>query len=327
MLSLTTPGPTSGTPLISSKTLDAGGYTIYAVSKPQGKDNLSYAEYATASIQLKSAYLTAASSGATVAKGDDLKITGNAQGDPESVRVWIFGKNYYGKDAKLYDTATVESDGSFEYKLKGGDTEDLSAGQYFAVIQHPMSKGFGIDTTLVDPSDPSKDGSRIYVGWRVQMRLITNLQASDAATALIQALDSPNIDDTYVKLTFNVEEPYIIIDPIGDKAAGSKFTITGTTNAAVGDKLIVDVTSAAFGPSKKTEAAGFGSVAGNAVVEKGDGANKWSFEVDAADLKPDQYIVKVECIETDTTNTANFNMVAADETTPTADSYDHRTRR
>ena len=296
------------------KTLDAGGYTIYAVSKPQGKDNLSYAEYGTASIQLKSAYLTATSSGATVAKGDDLKITGNAQGDPESVRVWIFGKNYYGKDAKLYDTATVESDGSFEYKLKGGDTKDLSAGQYFAVIQHPMSKGFGIDTTLVDPSDPSK-GTRIVGG--VYPVLITDLQASDAATALIQALDSPNIDDTYVKLTFDVEEPYIFIDPIGDKAAGSKFTITGTTNAAVGDKLIVDVTSAAFGPSKKTEAAGFGSVAGNAVVEKGDGANKWSFEVDAADLKPDQYIVKVECIETDTTNTANFNMVAADETTPT----------
>jgi len=298
------------------KTLDAGGYTIYAVSKPQGKDNLSYAEYGTASIQLKSAYLTATSSGATVAKGDDLKITGNAQGDPESVRVWIFGKNYYGKDAKLYDTATVESDGSFEYKLKGGDTKDLSAGQYFAVIQHPMSKGFGIDTMLDDPSDPSK-GTWIVGG--VYPVLITNLQASDAATALIQALDSPNIDDTYVKLTFDVEEPYIFIDPIGDKAAGSKFTITGTTNAAVGDKLIVDVTSAAFGPSKKTEAAGFGSVAGNAVVEKGDGANKWSFEVDAAGLKADQYIVKVECIETDTTNTANFNMVAADETTPTAE--------
>jgi len=125
---------------------------------------------------------------------------------------------------------------------------------------------------------------------------IGRLQASDAANALIQALDSPNIDDTYVKLTFDVEEPYIFIDSIGDKEAGSKFTITGTTNVAVGDKLIIDVTSAAFGPTKKTEASGFGAVSGNVVVEKGDGANKWSFEVDASDLKPDQYIVKVECI-------------------------------
>ncbi|MFY9508495.1 MAG: PGF-CTERM sorting domain-containing protein, partial [Candidatus Methanoculleus thermohydrogenotrophicum] len=38
-----------------------------------------------------------------------------------------------------------------------------------------------------------------------------------------------------------------------------------------------------------------------------------------ADLKPDQYIVKVECIETDTTTTAEFNLVEPVETTPTAE--------
>ncbi|MFY9404999.1 MAG: PGF-CTERM sorting domain-containing protein, partial [Candidatus Methanoculleus thermohydrogenotrophicum] len=118
--------------------------------------------------------------------------------------------------------------------------------------------------------------------------------------------------------TFTVEEPRITIDPIGIKEAGSKFTITGTTNMAVGDKLIVEVTSSAFGPTKKGEAGGFGSVSGVAVVEKGDGANKWSFEVDAANLKPDEYIVKVECVETDTTTTAIFDLVEAVETTPPA---------
>ena len=87
---------------------------------------------------------------------------------------------------------------------------------------------------------------------------ITGLQASDAASAVINALDSVNVDDTYVKLTFNVQEAYITIDPIGIKEAGSKFTITGTTNVAVGDKLIVDVTSSAFGPTKKTETSRFG---------------------------------------------------------------------
>ena len=294
-----------------ARSLDAGGYTIYAVSKPVGKDKLSDAEYATASIQLKSAYLTATSSGAIVAKGDDLKITGTAQGDPENVQVWIFGKNFYGKNERLVDTASVESDGSFEYELKGAETKDLSPGQYFAVIQHPMTKGFGVEAD-------AKAGE-IYGTTGVVRTKITDLQASAAATALINALDSPNVDDTYVKLTFDVEEAYIAIDPIGDKEAGSKFTISGTTNVAVGDKLIIDVTSSAFGPAKKTEAAGFGSVAGTVTVEKGDGANKWSFEVDAADLKPDQYIVKVECIETETTTTANFNLVEKVETTPTTE--------
>lgn len=291
------------------RTLDAGGYTIYAVSQPKNKDDLSDAKYATAAIQLKTGFLTATSSGAKIAKGDDLKITGTAMGDPDNVFVWIFGKNRQ----VLGESATVESDGSFEYELKGGETRDWSAGQYFAVVQHPMmDKKQGV-YKYDDGKIRGAEGSginEIYIG---------KLQASDAANALIQALDSPNIDDTYVKLTFDVEEPYIFIDSIGIKEAGSKFTITGTTNVAVGDKLIIDVTSAAFGPTKKTEASGFGAVSGNVVVEKGDGANKWSFEVDASDLKPDQYIVKVECIETDTTATANFNLVEPVETTPTAE--------
>ena len=57
------------------------------------------------------------------------------------------------------------------------------------------------------------------------------LQASDAANALIQALDSPYVDDTYVKPR-STSRPYIFIDPVGDKEAGSKFTISGTTNVA-----------------------------------------------------------------------------------------------
>lgn len=292
--------------------LDAGGYTIYAVSKPLDKSKLSDAQYATASIQLRSGFITATSSGAVVARGDDLTLTGTAQGDPDFVKVWIFGKN----KQILGDSATVEDDGSFEYELKGGDTSNLAAGQYFVVIQHPMmNKEFDINTNAT-------------AGWIVGRGVsgfapvyIRGLQASDAATALINALDSPNIDDTYVKLTFLVEEPSIFIDAIGDKAAGSTFTITGTTNLAVDDTLNVEVTSAAFQPTSKSEASGFGSVAGTTTVKQGDGANTWSFEVDGASFKPDQYIVKIESIETSTTSTATFNVVEAVPTTqatPTA---------
>ena len=298
---------------VQNKALDAGGYTIYAVSKPVDKSGLSNAEYATASIQLRSGFITATSSGAVVAKGDDLKLTGTAQGDPESVNVWIFGKNLQIRG----DPATVEDDGSFEYELKGARTKDLAAGQYFVVIQHPMmNKEFDI-------YDNKSDLGWIYGrdGSGFSKVKIDGLQASDAATALINALDSPNIDDTYVKLTFVVEEAQIFIDAIGDKAAGSKFTITGTTNLAVGDTLNIEVTSAAFQPTSKSEAAGFASVAGTTEVKQGDGANTWSFEVDGSSFKPDQYIVKVESIETSTTATATFNVVEAVPTTqatPTA---------
>jgi len=291
-------------------TLDAGGYTIYAVSAPADKSGLSDAEYDTISIQLRSGFISAVTSGAVVAKGDDLKLTGVAQGDPDDVHVWIFGKNYYGTMGGLeVRSENVEDDGTFEFELDGSDTEHLSAGQYFVVIQHPMANGYGVDVI---------PGTGMI--WSIDKPLgvpITNLQAAAAANALIKELDSPSIDDTYVKLTFVVEEPRILIDPIGDVPAGSTFTISGTTNLAVGDTLNVEVTSAAFTPSGKGEESGFASVARTTEVKAGDGANVWSVEIDGSSFKPDQYIVTVECIETDTTATTNFNVVEAVPTTPT----------
>ncbi len=292
-------------------TLDAGGYTIYAVSAPVDKSGLSDAEYDTISIQLRSGFISATSSGAVVAKGDDLKLTGVAQGDPSEVYIWIFGKNYYGEPGKLkVRSETVEDDGTFEFELKGADTKDLAAGQYFVVIQHPMMNGE--QDIKANEATGTIYGSLDSGFTSVK---ITGLQASDAANALIKALDSPNIDDTYVKLTFIIEEPQIFINPIGDVPAGSTFTISGTTNLAVGDTLNVEVTSAAFTPTEKGEAAGFASVARTTEVKAGDGANTWSVEIDGSAFKPDQYIVKVECIETDTTATANFNVVEAVPTT------------
>ncbi len=293
--------------------LDAGSYTIYAVSADVDKDDLSNAKYNTASISLRSGFLTATTSGATVAKGDKLTISGVAQGNPDNVLIWIFGKNFYGvpnsRDLSV-ESVPVESDGTFEYELESGDTKDLAGGQYFVIVQHPMSSGTG------------------SIGWNpngfwdgATWVPVTTLQAPAAASAVINALDSPNIPDTYVKLTFVVDEPIISIDPIGTKEAGSKFTISGTTNLAVGGTLIVDVTSAAFQPGAKTEVSAFSGTGGSAIIEKGDGTNKWSFEVDATTFKPDQYIVKVESIEADKTATALFDMVEAIEkpTTPPAE--------
>jgi len=291
--------------------LDAGSYTIYAVSADRDKDDLSKAKYSTASISLRSGFITATTSGATVAKGDKLTISGTAQGNPDNVYVWIFGKNFYGtpNSRDLHaESVPVESDGTFEYELESGDTKDLAGGQYFVVVQHPMRSTSSINF----------DSNGTIWGDGITKVDLSNLQAPAAASALINALDSPNIPDTYVKLTFVVDEPNIFIDPIGTKTAGSKFTITGTTNLAVGDTLNIDVTSAAFQPGQKTEASGFSGTGGSAVVQKGDGVNTWSFEVDATSFKADQYIVKVESIDAGKSATTLFNVVAADVTTQPA---------
>jgi len=294
------------------RSIDAGSYTIYAASKNVNKAGLdTNVKYATVSVSLKSGFITATTSGATVAKGNDLTISGTAQGNPDNVFIWVFGKNYYGaKDGALYvRNPSVESDGAFKEDI---DTKDLAAGQYFVVVQHPMGgkNGNAGSITVNTGLGTIQGGGQGAVN-------LTNLQAPAAASALINLLDSPNVPDTYVKLTFVVAEPNLFIDPIGTKTAGSKFTITGTTNLAVGDTLNIEVTSAAFQPGSKTDASAFSGFGGSAVVQKGDGANKWSFEVDATSFKPDQYIVKVESIEAETIATATFNVVAGGEpTTP-----------
>ena len=125
--------------------LDAGTYTIYAVSQPYNKDNLGMAAYGTVSIIIKKPFISATASQSTVAKGDRIYITGTAEGDPSSVQIWILGKNKY-----IKATESVNSDASFKYEVRQEVTANLYSGQYFVVAQHPMQNNrFDIDTVDV----------------------------------------------------------------------------------------------------------------------------------------------------------------------------------
>jgi S-layer glycoprotein len=226
----------------------------------------------------------------------------------------------------LYTTEIVEDNGAFEYKFSG--TSDLVPGQYFVVVQHPMTNDlFDLAPQAGNPAV----GQTAVVRPVLDRQLATpagllppvfilegtgSLQGSNAATALVNAMNSADIDDTYYKLTFMIEEPKIIISPIGDKYVGETFTISGTTNLAVGDSLIVDVSSSSFRPAEKTQASGFSGQSGSVLVTAGDkdGENVWEFEVDASSFVPDEYIVKVQGIVADQTATQTFNVLKADET-------------
>jgi PGF-CTERM protein len=293
--------------------LDAGTYTIYAAASPKSKDALSGVKYETVSVVIKKPFVSATTSASTVAKGDKLFITGTAEGNPDTgIAVWILGKN-----KALRNTETVEDDGTFSYELTRGVTGDLASGQYFVVVQHPMYND-EFDITTKANADDVEDAivwNKISGVDEFILKGSNSLQGSDAAEALVQAINSPNIDDTYTKLTFLVEEPWIQIDAIGDKFVGDTFTITGTTNLAVDDDLLIEVVSSSFQPTEKTQSGEFSGASGTIAITKGDTYNTWSYDVDASTFKPDEYIVKVESIEADTTATATFNVLAGGEPT------------
>jgi len=307
----------------SNYALDAGTYTIYAVSQPNDKDHLANAAYGTVSIIIKKPFVSATASQSTVAKGDRIYITGTAEGQPTSVQIWIMGKNFYTKTS-----ASVNSDASFSYEVRQEVTKALASGQYFVVVQHPMQNN-KFDVNTIGTLNVDNVGNDLWV-YNLQLQntgttttTVANatrifklggagsLQGSDAAEALAEGINDANVDDTYTKLQFLVEEPVIRIDPIGDKHVGDKFTITAQTNLAVDDEVLVQVYSSSFKPTQKSQSGEFSGATGTIKVTKGDsGLNKLSFDVDSSTFKPDEYIVTEDAvIQTDATGTALFNVL------------------
>ena len=217
LLALDTPAVDGGSP-VSVKTdntwekkwstsgsgLDTGAYTIYATSTKVGKNSLSETEYATVSVSLKQPFLSAVPSGTIIAKGDDLYIRGTAEGEPNELKIYIFGPNKFKPDS-----VNVEDDGTYEKKIK--IDSDWASNQYFVVIQHPMYNG-DFDADLESDNNGDKyffiknagtnddrgDQASFYVTGK------NKLQGSNAADALTKMIDNANIDDIYTKLTFTV---------------------------------------------------------------------------------------------------------------------------
>ena len=316
--------------------LDTGAYTIYATSvltngksssKYEGKSDgesytaikLSDSEYATVSVNLKQPFLSAVPSGTVVAKGDKLYIRGTAEGDPSTLALYIFGPNKYVKDS-----ITVEDDGTYEKKLDIGS--EWSSNQYFVVIEHPMYNGV-IDVDEVDYSTYKTLEIKNFGANQAEVGLqgsfvvegTNKLQGSNAADALTKMIDSANIDDIYTKLTFTVAEPWIKIENPGDQAVDSTFTITGTTNLAADDQILVEVVSSSFNAVDKTSTSTTSGISMTTKVVAGEGTdNVWSVEVDTTNWKLDEYTIKASGIEVDVSTTTNFNLVEKVEVTPTA---------
>ena len=308
--------------------LDAGTYTIYAVSKPYNKDPelLAKAAYGTVSIIIKKPFVSATASQSTVAQGDKIFITGTAEGQPQSVAIWVMGKNFAQRA-----TETVNSDSTFKYEVKQEVTKTLYSGQYFVVVQHPMMNGvYDIDLCPTN-TDANKYVCDFAVGQSggsgitgpVSVFKLTgsgSLQGSDAAEALVTAINQPYIDDTYTKLQFLIEQPVITIVPIGDKHVGDKFTISSLTNLAVDDEILVQVYSSSFKPTQKSQSGEFSGATGTVKVTKGEtGMNSIKFDVDSSTFKPDEYIVTEDAVIQEATGTALFNVLegAAPTAVPT----------
>jgi hypothetical protein len=188
--------------------LDAGTYTIWAVSKPRDKNHLMDAAYGTVTFTLKKPFISANSSLSTVARGDRIFINGTVTGNPSNgVQIWVLGKNYATVVQK-----TMNADSSFSYEINGDATNSLALGQYFVVVQHPgandqfdiylnTADGWVYNRNLGD----TPEGTKIF--------RLGSFQGSVEAEYLIRAIDESNVDDMETSLWFRIGYESIPVDP------------------------------------------------------------------------------------------------------------------
>ena len=192
--------------------LEPGTYTIYAVTEPNNKEDLSSGGYDTVSIVIKKPFITMQLSEPVIKRGEELTITGTAEGNPHFVAVWVLGYDYWnGAETGSMVTVVPEDDSSYEYVLSGDETAKMEDGEYYVVVQHsmyndefnvitePASSGDGIVVTEIAVNDPESTGDSFYISGKSALR------GADAAEALIDEINSADIDDTYTLSTFEVK--------------------------------------------------------------------------------------------------------------------------
>ena len=298
--------------------LDTGTYTIYAAASAGAAPTFDFDKnsvYETTSVSLKQPFLTATAASSTVAQGDKIKITGTAEAATQ-VMYYVFGTNKFASG-----TISVEDDGSYSKEIA---TDTFAAGQYFVVIQHPMydtvfnigpivaiapATGFDIvENTLAAYTVPAG---------RTDLFNTDDRQSANAAEALCVAMDSQNIDDIYVKLTFIVAQPTITLNSVSDVTKGSALKVSGTTNLKEGTVVTVDVLSTAFTAIDKTlvNSASFITLT-TKVVKGADGVNTWEVTFDTTGLNVDTYTIRAVTDDLTTSTTVKV-LEAAPTTAPT----------
>jgi hypothetical protein len=210
--------------------LDAGTYTIYAVSRAETKDQFNGSTtYGTVSIILKKPFITAEISPGTVSKGMPITVTGVAEGIPPDVQVWILGKNYYSRSIE-----PVNADASYTYEVPGEVTGQLESGQYFVIVQNPMADNqfdFVVSGDYVR-SLKLNNGTDLF-----RINGPGSLQGSDAADALIFAIsDQEGNDPTYTNDTYAIV-PFQVTGPVpADK--GVSIAAVGDQSYSLGEEVV-----------------------------------------------------------------------------------------
>ena len=321
---------------IRGKKLDAGTYTIYVTTNTTEFGTLdalkaSKSPYATASVNLKQPFISVTKAPEVVVQGTDAEIEGTAEA-AKNLSVYIFGTNKFAYQEVYTQQSTddiqidLKKDNKFVITINGDFTEKLDAGQYFAVIQHPMYDGLlniWADNGEIVYS-PTVGGKYLANDQGVVLAEVlfdvADRQKANAAQALCDELDGQKLDDMYVKLSFIVAAGTSTINPIPTEIVkGEKLVVSGQTNGGEGTLVTVEMMSTAFAAVPKETV---GSASFISLITKTDENGNWEVTFDTTGLNIDEYTVTAAVDGFASSSTAKINVIEGADTPDTPDTPD-----
>jgi len=175
--------------------LDAGSYTVYAMTKPDTIDQFNnLTTYGTVSIIYKKPFIATAISPLPVQKGQPFTVTGYAEGNPPAVQLWILGNSFFS-----LVTVPVDNEANYTFTSDTQFSEKLTAGDYYLIAEHPMADN-RFDFTFSGNQVTALQGNDSTILFRVTGP--GSLQGRDAADALVFALsENEHRNETYARDT------------------------------------------------------------------------------------------------------------------------------
>ena len=87
-------------------------------------------------------------------------------------------------------------------------------------------------------------------------------------------------------------------EPGGEYHAGDRILLSGITNLAPGNELLIEVRSVSFGPTPKARDSNITGISATVVVGQGavDSRNTWHYLLDTTGFMPDVYQVEISGI-------------------------------
>ena len=176
-------------------------------------------------------------------QGDYLYAYWSARGSPAQVRWYIIGQNYMETKQTSFPLYTADQkkgydvpQGVYGFSYDRLHTQDMAAGSYYLLYQHPGSNG------VFDVNPDNTDGYFSALSTTFgESSSLSGRPSSNCAEVLTRLIDNIKCDDLYVIEYITIEEPEINIDQVANLAIGDKLKIKGTTNYA-GSGFTVDGT-------------------------------------------------------------------------------------